>query len=79
MNHVSWRITAELPHTTTLTSASTVVYQEKEKPLTGYPATLASVQGLPLVIETACEFIAEFCLGVDFDSHHYPLFWSKSD
>ncbi|KAK4317129.1 hypothetical protein Pmani_011763 [Petrolisthes manimaculis] len=55
MNHISWRITAEFPHTTILNSASTAVYNEKEKPLTGYPATLASVQGLPLVVETAYE------------------------
>nr|XP_053646262.1 WD repeat-containing protein WRAP73-like [Cherax quadricarinatus]XP_053646263.1 WD repeat-containing protein WRAP73-like [Cherax quadricarinatus]XP_053646264.1 WD repeat-containing protein WRAP73-like [Cherax quadricarinatus] len=52
MNHLTWRIIADFPHESTINSENCIIYKEVEKPLTGYPATLASVQGLPLVLET---------------------------
>ncbi|XP_071527988.1 WD repeat-containing protein WRAP73-like isoform X2 [Panulirus ornatus] len=55
MNHLTWRIIADFPHNSSIASGNCVIYKEIEKPLTGYPATLASVQGLPLVLETAYE------------------------
>lgn len=57
MNHITWRIISEFSHSSTIDSENCVIYKEVEKPLTGYPATLASVQGLPLVLETTCKFI----------------------
>ena len=55
MNHITWRVIAEFPHSYSVESESCNIFKEVEKPLTGYPATLASVQGLPLVLETACK------------------------
>ncbi|XP_047495985.1 WD repeat-containing protein WRAP73-like [Penaeus chinensis] len=55
MNHITWRIISEFSHSSTIDSENCVIYKEVEKPLTGYPATLASVQGLPLVLETTYE------------------------
>lgn len=57
MNHITWRIISEFCHSSTIDSENCVIYKEVEKPLTGYPATLASVQGLPLVLETTCKFM----------------------
>ncbi|KAK7071614.1 WD repeat-containing protein wrap73 [Halocaridina rubra] len=55
MNHITWRVIATFSHNSTIDSETCTIYKEVEKPLTGYPATLASVQGLPLVIETIYE------------------------
>ncbi|XP_066972762.1 WD repeat-containing protein WRAP73-like [Macrobrachium rosenbergii] len=55
MNHITWRVITEFHHSSSIDSESCNIYKEVEKPLTGYPATLASVQGLPLVLETSYE------------------------
>ncbi|KAG7163726.1 WD repeat-containing protein WRAP73-like [Homarus americanus] len=55
MNHLTWRIIADFTHDSIIDSENCVIFKEVEKPLTGYPATLASVQGLPLILETTYE------------------------
>ncbi|CAL4253458.1 unnamed protein product, partial [Meganyctiphanes norvegica] len=55
MNNITWRVIAEFPHDALVESLDVAVYKEVEKPLTGYPATLAAVQGLPTVLETTYE------------------------
>lgn len=53
LNHLTWGVVAEFPHTTTITTTSSTstssatVYREAKTPLTGYPATLACARGLP--------------------------------